>query len=82
MLALAKKADGFDYDKFFRHYALMWAAQQDIDRERFYFKTDEHPLNYLRVNVNLQQFDEFIDFYGIKEGDGMYLDPKKRITIW
>ncbi len=82
MLALAKKADSFDYDKFFRHYALMWAAQQDIDRERFYFKTDEHPLNYLRVNVNLQQFDEFIDFYGIKEGDGMYLDPKKRITIW
>ena len=43
---------------------------------------DIHPLNYLRINTVLQQFDEFLDFYGIKEGDGMYLAPEDRVNIW
>jgi putative endopeptidase len=32
--------------------------------------------------VTLQQFDEFLDTYGIKEGDGMYLAPEDRILVW
>jgi putative endopeptidase len=43
---------------------------------------DEHPMNYLRVNANLQQFDEFLNFYGITEGDNMYLAPEDRVAIW
>ena len=39
-------------------------------------------MGYLRVNCTLQQFDEFIDFYGIKKGDGMYLAPEDRVAIW
>ena len=26
--------------------------------------------------------DEFLDFYGITEGDNMYLAPEDRVTIW
>ena len=37
---------------------------------------------YLRINATLQQYDEFLDCYGIKEGDGMYLAPENRVTIW
>ena len=44
--------------------------------------SDEHPMNYLRVNCTLQQFDEFLDFYGIEEGDKMYLAPEDRVNIW
>ena len=43
---------------------------------------DVHPLSYLRVNTTLQQYDEFLDFYGIKEGDTMYLAPEDRVNIW
>ena len=43
---------------------------------------DVHPMGYLRVNCTLQQFDKFLDFYGIKEGDGMYLAPEDRVLIW
>ena len=43
---------------------------------------DEHPLSYIRCNTTLQQFDEFLDFYGIREGDGMYLAPEDRVNIW
>ncbi len=43
---------------------------------------DVHPCNYLRINTTLQQFDEFLDFYGIEEGDAMYLAPEDRVNIW
>ena len=43
---------------------------------------DEHPMNYLRINTCLQQYDEFLDFYGITEGDNMYLAPEDRVAIW
>lgn len=43
---------------------------------------DTHPMMYLRVNCTLQQFDEFLDFYDIKDGDNMYLAPEDRVAIW
>ena len=30
--------------------------------------------------MGLQQFDEFYETYGVAEGDGMYLDPDRRIV--
>ena len=36
----------------------------------------------LKDNFALQQFDEFLDFYRIEEGDGMYLAPEDRVNIW
>ena len=44
--------------------------------------SDNHPLAMLRVNVVVQQFEEFYDTYGVKPGDGMYLEPDKRICVW
>ena len=43
---------------------------------------DAHPLNNLRVNVNMQMFDPIYDELGVEEGDGMYLAPEERINIW
>ena len=45
-------------------------------------KTDSHSLNYLRVNATVQQFNEFLETYNVKEGDGMYLAPEDRIAVW
>ena len=36
----------------------------------------------LRINVTLQQFDEFYRTYHVKKGDTMYLDPEDRILVW
>ena len=82
MLELAKKVENFDYDKFFKTYALVWARQPfgaDYIETR---ASDSHPFNYLRTNVTLSQFDEFIETYDIKPGDGMYVAPEQRINIW
>ena len=82
MLMMAKKIDGFDYDKFFRAYAYMWRRMDSLQMCERLATADPHPLSYQRVNVTLQQFDEFLETYDIKEGDGMYLAPEDRIAVW
>lgn len=81
-LHLAAKDPDFDYDLYFRSYADLWKANYLLETERFFFMSDIHPLCFYRINVGVQQFEEFYETYGIQEGDGMYLDPEKRIAVW
>lgn len=82
VLRLASKDPDFDYDRFFRAYARLWRCNVPLDVEKASFAGDVHPLPFYRVNVGLQQFDEFYETYGIEEKDGMYLAPDKRIKVW
>lgn len=81
-LYLAEKESDFDYDLYFRSYATIWRINVDIDSEKASIAGDEHPLAFYRVNIGLQQFDEFYETYEITEGDGMYLAPNNRIKVW
>ena len=80
-LKIASKTEGFDYDKYFRTHSSLWVKQTTLISERSDI-FGEHPLDYLRINATCQQFQEFYDTYDIKEGDGMYLAPEERISIW
>ena len=82
LLYMAKDMPDFDYDAFFRAYAALWAEQTTEQMELMFIKTDEHPLAFHRINITLQQFDEFIKTYDIKPGDGMYLAPESRVNVW
>lgn len=82
MLAIAKKRENFDYESFFKSYAGLWSAKRTFSQETRYMMGDEHPLAFLRTNVTLQQFEEFYETFDIGPGDGMYLEPEKRITVW
>ena len=82
ILYMARDMEGFDYDRFFRAFAALYATQTQEKFEVEAIEDDEHPLNFHRVNITLQQYDEFLDTYDIKPGDGMYLDPEKRINVW
>ncbi|MBR5337453.1 MAG: hypothetical protein IK152_05665 [Lachnospiraceae bacterium] len=81
ILKCAEKAEGLDYDRFLKSLAAPW-AQTFTQQELLANSTDTHPFNHLRVNVNLQMFDMIYDKMGVKEGDGMYLAPDKRIVLW
>ena len=81
ILRIASQKDGFDYDKFFRSYANLWLTKDSLQRAYFWIN-DVHPMMYLRINATLQQYDEFQDFYDIREGDNMYLAPEDRVAIW
>ena len=81
MLRIAAEKENFDYDSFFRAFADLWITKDSL--QMVYMRiNDNHPMAYLRINTTLQQYDEFLDFYGITEGDGMYLAPADRVNIW
>lgn len=81
-LMIAKDQENFDYDKFFRGYARFWRFIVTKETQTNAVKSDPHPFQYIRVNYTMMQFDKFYETYGIKPGDGMYMDPSERILIW
>ena len=81
-LLVAEKKENFDYDLFFREFTHHWARSVSRATEEMYFRGDVHPLNFLRSNITLQQYEAFYETYGIQEGDHMYAAPDKRIAIW
>ena len=81
-LMIAEDYEDFDYDLFFRSYAMHWRSMNSKQEQMDAIKNDNHPLMYLRVNYTLMQFEEFDAAYGIKPGDGMYLPPEQRVFVW
>lgn len=82
-LRLARRRADFDYDRFFRSYARYWRClvSEGYLRQRA-LVADSHPLDSIRVNLGLAQFDEFRATYGVGEGDLMYVDDPDRINVW
>ena len=80
-LRVAAEIPNFDYDEFFRSYAVLWRTH-DTYKVELQASQDEHPVSLLRVNVIVMQFDEFADTYRIAPGDGMYLAADDRILVW
>lgn len=81
-LNIAKKQGSFDYDLFFRSFASLYKCLTTKSNEVDCVNSDPHPLQFLRINVTVQQFDEFYETYDVKPGDNMYLAPEDRIAIW
>ena len=82
MLHLAKSIDNFNYDTFFRAFANVWLRHpMSMDGIRGYLN-DEHPVPYLRANITVAQFDEFVETYNIQPGDRMYIPESERVKIW
>ena len=81
-LDLAADIEGFDYAEMFREYADLWSATYTQSYDDMYLSSDEHPPNCARVNMTVQQFQEFMDAFDVSEGDGMYLSPEDMVAIW
>ncbi len=87
--AMAKKQvnkeqmDGFTPEqRFFLAYAAVWASNIRPQAALQLTQMDVHSLGRNRVNVALPQVTEFIEAFGIQEGDGMWLAPEKRVVLW
>jgi putative endopeptidase len=75
--------DGFTPEqRFFLAYAAVWASNIRPAAALQLTQMDVHSLGRNRVNVALPQITEFIEAFGIKEGDGMWLAPEKRAQLW
>lgn len=70
------------YERFFTAYATI---ERNLIREAYAHKLlaiDPHSPSTLRVNAVLPHIPEFYSTYKVMEGDGMYLSPERRMTIW
>ena len=77
------KMDGFTPEqRFFLAYAAVWASNIRPQAILQLTQMDVHSLAKNRVNVALPHITEFIDAFGVKPGDKMYLAPEKRAMLW
>ncbi len=82
VMGVAAQDSDFDYRAFFEAYAQSWADCCSMDVAQESFEGDTHPLSRDRVNMVVRETDEFAKTYGVKQGDGMYLAEKDRVSVW
>ncbi|WP_306349567.1 M13 family metallopeptidase [Flavobacterium sp. '19STA2R22 D10 B1'] len=68
--------------RFFISWATIWRTKSRDEAIKNQVKTDPHSPGMYRAYVPLQNVDAFYEAFNIKKGDGMYVDPSKRVKIW
>lgn len=75
--------DGYTPEqRFFISWATIWRTKARDEAIKNQVKTDPHSPGMYRAYVPLQNVDAFYSAFDIKEGDGMYVSPDKRVKIW
>jgi putative endopeptidase len=75
--------DGFTPEqRFFISWATVWRTKSRDEALKSQVKTDPHSPGMYRAVIPIQNVDAFYKAFDIKSGDGMYLDPSKRVKIW
>ena len=82
LMNVARDIDGFDYARFFESYCIMWKSVNAMSDLEGVLDMDKHPIDATRANVSVMQLEEFVDTYGVKPGDTMYLMPEERVSVW
>ena len=71
-----------DLRVFFETWARMWRIKLTPAQREYLDKVDPHATGWARTVLPLRNFEVFYDTYGIKEGDGMWLDPSERVSVF
>jgi predicted metalloendopeptidase len=75
--------DGLTGDqRFFIGFAQIWRAKERDESLRRRVMTNPHSPSEFRANGPLRNFTPFYEIFGVKEGDGMWLPPDQRVSIW
>jgi putative endopeptidase len=78
-----KEMDGFTpAQRFFLAYAGVWASNIREEAKLQLTAADVHSLAENRVNATLPHITEFLEAFGIKADDPMYLAPELRAQLW
>ncbi|MEZ7499257.1 M13 family metallopeptidase [Flavobacterium sp. Arc3] len=75
--------DGFTPEqRFFIAWTTVWRTKSRDEAIKNQVKTDPHSPGMYRAYVPVQNVDAFYKAFNIKKGDGMYIEPEKRVKIW
>ena len=67
---------------FWLSYATSWACVQTDEITKNNNMNNEHAAPFMRVNAQVQLFDEWYEAFDVKEGDLLYIKPENRIRAW
>ena len=75
--------DGLSGDaRFYRGFATQWRSKLREPAMIMRIKSDPHSPGEFRTNGTLRNQAPFYSAFNVQPGDGMYLAPDKRVTIW
>jgi putative endopeptidase len=68
--------------RFFFGWAQCWRAKARPEEAALRVATDPHSPERFRCNGVVRNIDAFHEAFGVIEGDGLWLAPEERVTIW
>ncbi|HSN20772.1 MAG TPA: M13 family metallopeptidase [Usitatibacter sp.] len=68
--------------RFFISWAQVWAEEMRPEEQVRRIKVDPHSPGRFRCDGAASNQAAFYDAFGVKPGDGMYLPPERRVSIW
>lgn len=71
-----------DFETLYKSMANCWASTASREYYQYASQADVHSTDKLRVNRVVVNCDEFYEAFDIHEGDGMWVDPEDRVSIW
>ena len=78
-----RKIDGFTpQQRCFLAWAQVWAEKIQPELLRTLAASDPHPPGSYRMVAPSRNHPGFYEAFGIRPGDGMWIDPKDRVTMW
>ncbi|BDR56728.1 M13 family metallopeptidase [Xylocopilactobacillus apis] len=81
-LEAAKQDSDVDLKSFFKNWGRIWQTKDSPQLVEMLLASDVHAPGPLRANVQAQNIDDFYKTFNIVKGDGMWLDPDQRVSIW
>lgn len=76
-------ADGYTgIQRLFIAWGVIWRSKSRAEEALKRLATDPHSPAEFRANGVLRHIDAFYEAFDVKPGDGMYLEPAERVSIW
>lgn len=71
-----------DFQAYFLNWGRIWCMKAKQAYMMYLLVNDVHAPAELRADMQPRNFTEWYEAFDVKEGDGMYLAPEKRVDIW
>ncbi|MCX2454909.1 M13 family metallopeptidase [Lacticaseibacillus nasuensis] len=81
-LETAQNLPDADLRAFFMNWARIWRQKARVEFQQFMLAIDVHAPAKLRANIQPRNLDAWYETFDVQPGDGMYLEPAKRVHIW
>ncbi len=71
-----------DYKKLYTSMAKIWYCNYPREMRQYLARIDVHAPNKLRGGLTLTSQEKFFQAFDIQPGDGMYVAPEDRVSLW